>query len=475
MIPPWMLRVGRTLGASQARVWWALCTHATEPTVIPLATLAAESGTERRTVMAALAELEAAGHIHRTANPGFPSMVCIVNQAIPKLGPVVQEYTGTSVVEVHGSIVPVVNHDRGTREDSQHYPHPPVRIHSTTLARDLYAPYVQEQAVQEHQQAAPAPSHAPAHGSRAREIQNQDQNQDQDQEQTNPKTVPQAAQCVEVLWHTGPSLAPSISPATQDILPGVNDAVTGLHALWQHVTGKRWGLTKDRRKDWQAVIAAAGTIERAEHAVRGLGLSDFHMGRSDKGTRLWIEPGYVLRNLDAFADAGQDAAGGALTAPDPTRGRTWEQITNELLERFACARGDLMDAAHNAWVAGTLIPMRPAELAAFSPKLLPVGKFAFRGYTTIIFPDGPTGHLYLAFIHTCNTTAAMIAADEMRNAYPVSLGMRLLTEQFVSASKKERLFQYARAVRETPNVPVFQQKYVEVEQDSPYGNVEVVS
>jgi len=264
--------------------------------------------------------------------------------------------------------------------------------------------------------------------------------------------------------HAGQSAATQDSPATRDVSNDVTlcetestqdmgtSSAERLHALWQHVTGKHgWGLTTTRRAGWNKVLAAAGSMTRAEAAVRGLGKSKFHLGENEHG-RWYGEPSNVLKNLDAWADENMEATGGALTAPDPTRGKTWEQVQNELLERFARARNDLMQQAHEATDRGELLPIPPDELAKFKPCAMPLGKFKFEGRTATVFPDGPTGTWFLMFIHSSNATAALVAGDEMLKAYPVSHGLTLMVERFAQATRAERALQYAKTVKELEKI-----------------------
>lgn len=329
-----------------------------------------------------------------------------------------------------------------------------------------------------------------------RESQKQDQDQDpsqkqvqdpsqKDQEQKNTKTVGQAPPPVSEISsppkvpehaskksskasQTALALVRQDTPATQSVtldatfesIPAATEddpstsSAARLHALWQRVTGRHgFGLTKDRVKSWNQVLTKAGSMTRALAAIRGMGLSDWHMGRKPDDPEMRVSTKFILSNLDDWADAGLAVPDGAMVAPDETRGLGWERVSNEMLTRFERARDDLMQQAHHAIDAGALQPIPPEELAAFSPHALPLGKFPFEGFTATVFPDGPTGTWYLMYIHSSNFTAARVAAAEMCHAYPASESLRLMTTQFVSMYRIERLRQYAATVRELTKWP----------------------
>jgi hypothetical protein len=240
---------------------------------------------------------------------------------------------------------------------------------------------------------------------------------------------------------------PGAGQALLEVVPAVPDGVERLHGLWQQVVGKPgWGLTPKRERAWKALIKAAGSMTRAEQAVRGLGLSDWHMGRDPKTNGAqYVEPDLITRNIDRFCDLQA-----AVEVPPPAA-VTWDQLNAECMRAYVSAVRAITDHVDARVASGTLDQLTDKQRAAFDPLLRPIGMVTWEGERVHVFqwrnedgtPDNPRTML---FIRSINRAAALVAQRRMNAARPGSKVVEHIMGGIVDGTKQEALEEYNKAV-----------------------------
>lgn len=159
---------------------------------------------------------------------------------------------------------------------------------------------------------------------------------------------------------------------------GVPEGLQRLHAVWSAAVGKpTWGLNEKRSKELGELLRQAGSMERAELALRGLGLSAFHMGREPGGdgrTGFYGEPRYALRHMDRFIEAAQEAS---RPAPLPPSSALLQEAANATADFFE-KRGD--PRAHSR-------PLPEEQVRKFKAGAVPVGIADVEGEEVLVFLD----------------------------------------------------------------------------------------
>lgn len=241
---------------------------------------------------------------------------------------------------------------------------------------------------------------------------------------------------------------PGAAQAVLAVVPEVPDGVTHLHGVWQRVVGKPgWGLTAKRQRAFAALIRAAGSMTRAEDAVHGLGLSDWHMGRDPKTNGAqFVEPDLITRNLDRFCELAT-----AARAERPDAGLTWDQMNADCLRAYVVAVRGITDHVDPCIASGTLDPLTDKQRAAFDSLLQPIGMTTWGGERVHVFqwrhedgaPDNPRTML---FIKSINRAAALVARKRMLEKWPGSKVVAHIMDAMVAGTKKEALEEYAKAL-----------------------------
>ncbi len=79
-----------------------------------------------------------------------------------------------------------------------------------------------------------------------------------------------------------------------------------LHALWQEVTGNHSApLDKPYAQGWNMLVTAAGNLETAEDAIRGMALDDWHMGRDPRSPGRKTSPHQIRSKVHDLASVGR--------------------------------------------------------------------------------------------------------------------------------------------------------------------------
>lgn len=269
--------------------------------------------------------------------------------------------------------------------------------------------------------------------------------------------------------------ATKIQLAAPEVAPPLA-AADHLHAFWQKAVGKTWECTPKRRRAWNKLLAAAGSMTRAEAAINGLARSDWHMGREPGNPTQWVEPEIILRNLDRFTDGASQAlvplGVQSLASEDPTRGKNWDELQNEMLQLYVIAVRRCVDAVD---LAIDRKQLEPIESKNFDPILLPLGGFQFHDFTATVFPwwridinDGirrADGVRAMAFQHSLNATAGLFAAQQMRKMYPASKAVAKITADLIASTRKDRAVEYALAVKKLREREIDEADCVDVEYD----------
>jgi hypothetical protein len=198
-------------------------------------------------------------------------------------------------------------------------------------------------------------------------------------------------------------------PKRRKIDPTASHEVQALHALWKTETGKTgWGLTAARAREWTEVLSGAGCLDRAECAVRGFVAARRDWAERDGGDSnalQHLEPRYILRKLDEYADAGtQMVAAQTAQASGPCVGSF--DFNRELEKRFLFWLNEITDAK--------LETADDMYLAKFDPALRPIGIKHVGGMTVPIF-----SHNDGTFMFSSDATyGARMVAKEFNERWP---------------------------------------------------------
>jgi hypothetical protein len=189
------------------------------------------------------------------------------------------------------------------------------------------------------------------------------------------------------------------------------DEVGQLHVAWQEAIGRKWILNEKRKKSFESVLLKAGSLEVALDAVRGIALSDHHMGRNETG-EVWLEPIYIERHLEKWAEAWRRHQREKSPAQE---GPTCAEIQRAVEMAFAQAGNQAGVQCIRAQRDGTMDPLSDTVRARFDQRMLPHGQITWEGHVIPVFVPSLDD---FAASPLCDAAAVGVAMDRLSKQFP---------------------------------------------------------